>query len=172
MEDFKTMQLKSYDGELVTVNYQALLTNRFFFDLLEDQEVPSTALEMTNELLKKSIIENVMKYCEFAYKNHPPKIQKPIKQASIYDITSPFYANFASQFADDSLCEMILAANYLNNEGLLQLLSAKLACDLKNKSVEEIRTYFNIVSDYTPDEIKRLDEQKEEAKEIFDLEDD
>ena len=67
---------------------------------------------------------------------------------------------------------MILAANYLNNDGLLQLLSAKLACDLKNKSVDEIRTFFNVVDDYTEEEKKRLDEQKEEAKEIFDLEDD
>ena len=67
---------------------------------------------------------------------------------------------------------MILAANYIFNDGLLQLLSAKLACDLKNKTVEDVRTYFNIVNDYTAEEIKKLDDQKEEAKEIFDLEDD
>ena len=67
---------------------------------------------------------------------------------------------------------MILAANFLNNDGLLQLLSAKLACDLKNKSVEEVRAYFGVQNDYSPDELKRLDEQKEEAREIFDLDDD
>lgn len=67
---------------------------------------------------------------------------------------------------------MILAANFLNNDGLLQLLSAKLACDLKNKTVEDIRAYFNVVNDYTEEEKKRLDEQREEAKEVFDLEDD
>ena len=65
---------------------------------------------------------------------------------------------------------MILAANFLNNDGLLQLLSAKLACDLKNKSVEELRQYFDVENDYSEEDLKRLEEQFEEAKEVYDIE--
>jgi hypothetical protein len=39
---------------------------------------------------------------------------------------------------------MIMAANFLDNDGLLQLLAAKMACDLWEKPVEEFRAYFNI----------------------------
>ena len=66
---------------------------------------------------------------------------------------------------------MILAANFLNNDGLLQLLSAKLACDLKEKSIEQTREYFGVQNDYNEDDLKRLDQQKQEAIEMFDLED-
>ena len=47
-----------------------------------------------------------------------------------------------------------MAANYLNNDGLLQLLSAKMACDLWEKSAEEVRAYFGVEDDYTKEEIE------------------
>ena len=164
------IKLKSYDGHVLECNYDAIILNRFLYDMFEGAEVGDEAIEIPNEFLKKDNLQKVIEYCDFAYKNHPPKIQKPIRQSNIYDITSPFYAKYASEFDENTLCEMILAANFLNNDGLLQLLSAKLACDLKEKTVEEFRLYFSIQNDWTEDDIKRLDEQKEEAIEIFDLE--
>ena len=173
MEAHRKISLKCADGQDLQVNYDALLMSKFFYNMFEDQDMPNDTVPVSNApLLTKANMEAVMEYCEFAYKSHPPKIQKPIKQNSIYDITSPWYAKFASKYADSQLCELILVANYLENDGLLQLLSAKLACDLKPKTVEEVRAFFGVQNDYTADEIKRLDEQKEEAKEIFELEDD
>ena len=74
VEMHKMLKIKSYDGHILEAKYDSMIINRFFYDLLEGSEIPTEALEMPNELLKKSVLENVIRYCEFAHTNHPPKI--------------------------------------------------------------------------------------------------
>ena len=50
------------------------------------------------------------------------------------------------------LFEMINAANYLQIKPLIELLCAKVASLIKGKSVKEIRTYFGVKADFTPEE--------------------
>ena len=52
---------------------------------------------------------------------------------------------------------MINAANYLQIDGLTNLLSAKLAYELSNCSVEEAKQKFQIEGDLTPEEIEEFD---------------
>ena len=66
-----------------------------------------------------------------------PKINKPIQHQSIYEVVSPQFADFASRFAEDRLAQLIMVANVLNNESLLEVLSAKLAIDLYKFDVLE-----------------------------------
>ena len=48
--------------------------------------------------------------------------------------------------------EIILAANFLEIKDLLNLASAKVASKIKNKSIKEIKQFFNIENDFTPEE--------------------
>ena len=52
----------------------------------------------------------------------------------------------------DDLVDLIVAANFLDIQGLLALGCAKVATIIKGKSVEEIREVFGIVNDFTPEE--------------------
>ena len=84
-------------------------------DLLEDADwSQKVEIALEYQFITDEILGEVIQYCEFASRNHPPKIQKPIRHSSIYDITSPWYATFAQKYENDRLCEFILAANYLN----------------------------------------------------------
>ena len=56
--------------------------------------------------------------------------------------------------------ELILAANYLDIKALLDLTCAKVASTIKGKSPEEIRTQFNISSDFTPEEEAQIREEQ------------
>ncbi|XVF22431.1 hypothetical protein REPUB_Repub12eG0171600 [Reevesia pubescens] len=64
---------------------------------------------------------------------------------------------------NESLKEMILAANYLNIKDLLDMLNQAVADRIKNKSVEYVRRFFGIENDYTAEEEAAVRAQNEWA---------
>ncbi|KAL1532158.1 SKP1-like protein 14 [Salvia divinorum] len=50
------------------------------------------------------------------------------------------------------LLDYILAANYLDIKGLVDLVAQEIADSMKDKSPEWVRSEFNIENDYTPEE--------------------
>ena len=61
----------------------------------------------------------------------------------------------------------MLAANYLDIKPLLQLASARIAALIKGKSIEEVRTFFKMTNDFTPEEEARVREENQFAAEYF-----
>ncbi|OEL14234.1 SKP1-like protein 11 [Dichanthelium oligosanthes] len=60
-----------------------------------------------------------------------------------------------------TLYDLLLAANYLDVKGLLNIACQKVADMIKGKSVQEIRRTFNIQNDFTPEEEEEI--RKENA---------
>ena len=56
----------------------------------------------------------------------------------------------------ETLFELILAANYMDVKALLDLTCCKVASMIKGKTPEEIRKQFNIQNDFTPEEEKAV----------------
>ena len=60
---------------------------------------------------------------------------------------------------------MILAANYLDIKGLLDVTCKTVANMIKGKTPEEIRKTFNIKNDFTPDEEEKVRKENEWVEE-------
>ncbi|VDK23343.1 unnamed protein product [Taenia asiatica] len=60
-----------------------------------------------------------------------------------------------------TLLELILAADYLDIEGLLDTCCKSVAIMIKGKTPEEIRNTFNIKSDFTPEEEEQIRKENE-----------
>ncbi|XP_072963639.1 SKP1-like protein 1A [Typha angustifolia] len=94
------------------------------------------------------IISYCTKHAEFAAAPEP--INKRTKLAKEAEIKA-----WDKEFIDvslDTLYDFLMASNYLEVQGLLDLSVDKLAHLISGKTVEEIRTTFNIENDFTPEE--------------------
>ena len=60
-----------------------------------------------------------------------------------------------------------MAANYLDIKPLLDLATAKVACVIRAMTVPEIREYFGIENDFTPEEEAQILEENRWAEESF-----
>lgn len=67
----------------------------------------------------------------------------------------------------ETISELILAANYLNLPGLLDLSCQTLADYIKDKTPEDVREIFNIQNDFTPEEEEAVRKENVWAFEWF-----
>ena len=68
---------------------------------------------------------------------------------------------FLGQVDQGTLFELILAANYLDIKGLLDVTCKTVADMIKGKTPEEIRKIFNIKIDFTPSEEEQVRKENE-----------
>ena len=65
------------------------------------------------------------------------------------------------------LFELVMAANYLDVKPLLELSCAKVASLIKGKSIQEIRQFFQIENDFSPEEEEQVMQENKWAEESF-----
>jgi len=85
----------------------------------------------------------VIEYCKYHHK---------AEQESLPDDEKNVWDKDFVKVDDETLFNLILAANYLDIKTLLDLTCKTVADEIKGKTPEEIRIRFNIKNDFTPEE--------------------
>ena len=76
-----------------------------------------------------------------------------------------WYADYIIDGVDQALLfELAIAANVLNIKPLLKLATARIATFIKGRSIEEIRQFFKMENDFTPEEESQVQEENEFAR--------
>uniref|UniRef100_M8BFL1 SKP1-like protein n=1 Tax=Aegilops tauschii TaxID=37682 RepID=M8BFL1_AEGTA len=96
------------------------------------------------------ILSKVIEYCKKHVQANASSSTSTAAPAPAEDLKS-FDADFV-KVDQATLFDLILAANYLNIKGLLDLTCQTVADMIKGKTPEEIRKTFNIKNDFTPEE--------------------
>ncbi|KAL0913272.1 hypothetical protein M5K25_016719 [Dendrobium thyrsiflorum] len=145
--------LKSSDGEEFVVDEAVARESQTILHMIEDGCADS-GIPLPN--VNSKILAKVIEYC----KKHVESVSKPSGTGSVDD--KPIEEELKSWDADfvkvdqATLFDLILAANYLNIKGLLDLTCQTVADMIKGKTPEEIRRTFNIKNDFTPEEEEEI----------------
>lgn len=153
------------DGEAMEVDLDVIKQSVILKNMIEDTGKDG---EINIPNIENKILKKVLQYCEH-YKNTIPKeITKPLKSKNLIENGADEWdENFINISEVDELIDLVVAANFLDIEGLLNLGCAKIATIIKGKSVEEIRGVFGIENDFTPEEEAQLREENKWAEEAF-----
>ncbi|KAI0500048.1 hypothetical protein KFK09_018256 [Dendrobium nobile] len=136
----RKVTLKSSNGEEFVVEEAVARESQTILHVIEDVGTDKS-IPLPN--VNSKILAKVIEYC----KKH---VESVLEDESIEELKN-WYADFV-KVDQDTLFNLILAANYLNIKGLLDLTCQTVADMIKGKTPEEIRRTFNIKNDFTPEE--------------------
>ncbi|XP_062023028.1 SKP1-like protein 1A [Rosa rugosa] len=142
----KKLILNSSDGEKFEIDEAVGLESQTIKHMVEDG-CADNAIPLPN--VTGVILAKVIEYCKRHVEDKESKNEdnKNDKEESL----KKFDAEFV-KVDRNVLFDLILAANYLNIKGLLDLTCQTVADMIKGKTPEEIRKTFNIKNDFTPEE--------------------
>jgi S-phase kinase-associated protein 1 len=157
------VKLLCSDGDEVEVDVEVAQKSVLIKGLIDDSGVEEQ-IPLPN--VKRPILEKVIAFCTHLKDHQPPEIEKPLRSTDMASVVDPWYAEYIN-LEQEVLFELIMASNYLDIKPLLELACAKVASLIKNKTIEEIRKFFNIENDFTPEEEAQIMEENKWAEQSF-----
>ena len=157
------VKLATAEGEIVEVDKNIASHSVLIRGIIEDSGIED---DIPLPQIKKPILEKILEYCNYIEKNAPPEIDKPLRSNQLSDVVNEYYATFVN-VEQELLFELILASNFLDIKSLLELCCAKVASMIKGMTIPEIRDYFHIENDFTPEEEAQIMDENRWAEESF-----
>ncbi|KAL6629351.1 hypothetical protein ACP70R_029116 [Stipagrostis hirtigluma subsp. patula] len=153
----KMITLRSSDGEEFEVEEAVAMESQTIRHMIED-DCADNGIPLPN--VNSKILSKVIEYCNKHV--HAAAAAKPADDAAANASSASGGEDLKNWDADfvkvdqATLFDLILAANYLNIKGLLDLTCQTVADMIKGKTPEEIRKTFNIKNDFTPEEEEEI----------------
>eukprot|EP00878_Enallax_costatus_P000524 GHUV01000619.1.p1 GENE.GHUV01000619.1~~GHUV01000619.1.p1 ORF type:complete len:157 (+),score=50.48 GHUV01000619.1:254-724(+) len=139
------VKLTSSDNQMFEVDEEIANESQTVKNMIEDTGTEDI-IPLPN--VPGKILAKVIEYCRFHVEANKKVDDKPAKSE---DDIKQWDTEFV-KVDQATLFDLILAANYLNIKGLLDLTCQTVANMIKGKTPEEIRKTFNIKNDFTPEE--------------------
>ena len=153
------IRLQSNDNKIFEVDFEIakVIVAMLGDDLGKDTE-PLPLSKVNAEILRK-----VIQWATH-HKDDPPAPEDDKNREKRTDDIDPWDQEFL-KVDQGTLFELILAANYLDIKGLLDVTCKTVANMIKGKTPEEIRKTFNIKNDFTPEEEEQVRKENEWCEE-------
>jgi len=158
------IKLQSADGYVVVVDRDVAKLSVTIKTMLEDLRVSEEDDEpIPLQNVNAATLKKVIQWCQYHKDDPPPPEDDLNKEKRTDDI--PSWDQEFLKVDQGTLFELILAANYLDIKGLLDVCCKTVANMIKGKSPEEIRKTFNIKNDFTPQEEEQIRKENEWCEE-------
>ena len=154
----KEIKLRTDDGKVVELSKKAAERSEILKGMIEDYPDES---ELQVKNIKGDALIKIKEYLEHYEETEPKEVPKPLKSNDFKECVDEWDYNFIGKIDDnDTLENLILAANFLNIKPLLILLAAKIASKIKGVNTQTIRNIFGI-NELNNEEKKQFKEDKE-----------
>ncbi len=151
-------KLKSEDGQLFEVEENILFVSKYLKDLINLYPDPDNEVNI-NQVDGKNL-SKVIEYLKHYEHSKPKEIPKPLPSSDLKSILPRWDYNFVNSLSLEECIDLANAAAYLHINGLINLSTAKLASEMLNGTVEQVREKFGIKSDMTEEEMKHFEKYK------------
>ena len=154
------IKLRSSDSEIFEVDVEIAKMSETIKTLLEDSclddddEEPIPLPDVNAAILRKVIEWSIH------HKDDPPPAADEENREKRTEDIEPYDQEFL-KVDQGTLFELILAANYLDIKGLLDVTCKTVANMIKGKTPEEIRKTFNIKDEFTAEEEEKVRKENE-----------
>lgn len=155
-----SIKLQSSDSEVFEVDVEIAKASMTIKTMLEDlgmDDDDDEAIPLPN--VTAAILKKVIDWATH-HKDDPPPPEDDDNKEKKSDDIAPWDQEFL-KVDQGTLFEIILAANYLDIKGLLDVSCKTVANMIKGKTPEEIRKMFNIKNDFTPEEEEQVRKENE-----------
>ena len=156
----KTVKLKSTDGIIREVDAFLLNKSKLLSGLLMDYQEDNSVIPLCEVDAKN--LDLIIQYLEHYKDMEPKEIPKPFPERTDEEfmkgiLNDEWTYNYLTNLTLGELINLVNAAFYLQIDGLINIIAAKLAHEMCNCDVEEARQKFGIESDMTEEEIAEID---------------
>lgn len=155
-----SIKLQSCDSEIFTIDYEVAKCSATIKTMVEDlglEEGDEEIVPLPN--VNSAILRKVIQWATY-HKDDPPLPEDEENKEKRTDDISSWDSDFL-KVDQGTLFELILAANYLDIKGLLDVTCKTVANMIKGKTPEEIRKTFNIRNDFNPAEEEQVRKENE-----------
>ncbi|KAI9081303.1 hypothetical protein K1719_036724 [Acacia pycnantha] len=142
----------SSDGDEFKITVSAAMLSTLFYGMLEDGCV-SDDWKVPLFLVNSKTLVKVIEYCE----KHAPRANSVSSDSDAEELKN-WDIEFMKVDVEDALF-ILMAANYLDIEGLLDLACQTVADLMKGKTLSQIRKIFHIKNDLSSEEQEQLRRQ-------------
>nr|XP_054353010.1 S-phase kinase-associated protein 1-like [Pongo pygmaeus] len=146
-----SIKLQSSDGEIFEVDVEIAKQSVTIKTMLEDlgmDDEGDDPVPLPN--VNAAVVKKVIQWYTHHKDDPPPPEDDENKEKQTDDI--PVWDQEFLKVAQGTLFELILAANYLDIKGLLDVTCKTIANMIKGRTPEEIRRTFNTKNDFTEEE--------------------
>ena len=134
-----SVKLKSKQEEVFEVEKEVACRSVTVKNMVDDTETLNAPVPLP--MVDSKILIKVIEYCKYHHKAESESL--PEDEKNVWD------KDFV-KVDDETLFNLILAANYLDIKPLLDLTCKTVADEIKGKTPEEIRVRFNIKPEFVP----------------------
>ena len=144
--------LVSSDGVKMQITAKAAQKSQLLKAILEDN---SDDIELPLDNIKSNILKKIKEYLDHYQDTEPKKIERPLASVNYQECVDTWDFEFIN-VDFDLIFEIILAANFMDIQPLLELASSKVASIIKGKTPEKIKKMIIGEKDLTPEEEEQI----------------